>query len=373
MERVTVLKVKVNTKDEFYQKCKILDEQSITLLKKELKSQTKNNMKPGNETVILIVSDILNNIPLKKTAKKIGKIPNPETYILDIVATFGTWLTHSEGKVSTNIVYNKDLKKNKLTDNYVVIPDGYEPESSHSRDLLKALTAILVLRPSSDTVVRFVSRTYRSRTDLLDYPLIAGVWKFSTMDRLSTIKNVNQDEVFYSQVIASYDLLNKHLEATNNIVKSIVLGNYQPKKLITELKKILWLNETEFSKVHSTLNKINLKNDIESFKSVEKNLIKLIKSDFRKYNLISIRELTAGQVRRICEAEGLILDDSEKIDELEIRNNLKFLGLIRDADVLVPEAIRAYQKGLSSEFWAIMSARVDGDLSWTIMLQELSE
>jgi hypothetical protein len=361
------------TKEEYNKKCKISDDESISLLKKELKSHSKNTVKPSNENVILIVSDILSNAPLKKTAKKFSKVANAENFILDIVATFGTWLTHSEGKVTTEFVLNKDLKSIKNIEKFVVIPDGYEPNASHGRDLLKALTAILVIKPSDETVVRFVSRTYRNRTDLLDYPLIAGVWKFATIDRLNTIKNVNQDEVFYSQVIASYELLNKHIDKSNDIVKNIVLKNYQPKKLISELAKVIWLNETEFSKILIILTKINLKTNQEQFDITYNSLVKIIKNDFSRYYFTSIRELSAGQVRRICEAEGLIPDESEKIDELEIRNNLKSLGLIRDADVLVPEAIRAYQKGLSSEFWAVMNARAEGDLSWTVMLQELSE
>lgn len=368
-----MLKKYDNSVESYFEKCRVADEQAISVLKKELKTYAKNKKNPDRETVILVVKDMLSNVPLAKTAKKLKNISDPEGFILDIVATFGTWLTHSEGKVTTEYIFSKDAKTQSPKEGLVIIPLGYEPQAQHGRDLVKAITAILSLKPSDDIIVRFVSRTYNSRTDLLNYPLVAGVWKFSTMDRLSTIKNVNADEVFYTQVIASYDLLNRNIKASNDIVNGIILGSLNGKKLLNSLSKVLWLNESDLTKLYKTLENIHNSGDKNKFEQSRLTLVSTLSLNYSKYRIISIRQLSAGQVRRICEIEGLIADESEKIDELEIRNNLKSLGLIRDADVLVPEAIRAYQKGLSAEFWAVMNARADGDLSWPVMLQELSE
>lgn len=362
-----------NRTENYFDKCRIADEEAILNLKKELKTFTKNKKTPDKETVMLIVKDMLSNVSLTKTSSKIKNVKNPDGFVLDIVATFGTWLTHSEGKVTTEFIFSKDAKIKNPKEGLVIIPEGYEPQAQHGRDLVKAITAILSLKPSDDTIVRFVSRTYSSRTDLLNYPLVAGVWKFATMDRLSSIKNVNADEVFYTQVIASYELLKKNIKASNEIVNNIILGSYNNKKLVASLGKITWLNESELSKTKSTLESLLNNGEIQKLEQAKNNLVSLLRMNYSKYLINSIRQLSAGQIRRICENEGLIADESEKIDELEIRNNLKSLGLIRDADVLVPEAIRAYQKGLSAEFWTVMNARADGDLSWPVMLQELSE
>ena len=338
------------------------------------------NDKPSLEQVKMVISDLINVISFSDTQKKLALSANVDAKkrILDIVATFGTWLTHSEGKSEASIINQIDLPTNakaKHGTNLVVIPKGYEIGIENKRDVSKALGRIVSSKPSEEVIVRFYSRTYQERSSALDYPMIANVWGFATRDRLKYINKVSDDSKFLQQVVSAYELLDDGIKSARSIIEKYINKDEikLSEKVIFELNKIRWISEIEVSELKenyemSKLNSSLISNTKESAKRFKDRLPFLL-------TLIpnSVEDLNAGQVKRIVQGYGIQVDQDAETRALEneIRAKLKNLKLSGDMDKLLPEAVRAAEKSSLEEFWSILENRLDGDPTWHEQIQDL--
>jgi len=341
----------------------------IKELKQSLKKREKANTFTPDVTIVnTIVDDLCKNQPLKVTAKKISS-NDSEKIILDVIATFGTWLTHSEGKLNNSSNSEEDFQ---------ILPQGYEPNSNHKRDITKALLRIRNAKPSSETISRFVARTYKTRSANLDHSLMAGVWGFAKRGRLSLIENVSDDPVFLSQVCEAYDLIVDTIKNAEKSLKFIVnaanSSSIDLAKLGDHVQVCKWLSEYEMDELNSYIDlaKINAFN-LKPLREHLKKFAKRVSSWPEIFYITNIGNLTAGQIKRICELNGIEVEStaSKRAFELQIRQNLKSLGLSNDQDILLPDALRAAEAGKLDEFWLILQARVDGDSTWSDQLEEL--
>jgi len=98
-------------------------------------------------------------------------------------------------------------------------------------------------------------------------------------------------------------------------------------------------------------------------------LLKKLKIEITNINKIG--DLNSGQIRRLASAQNIIVDKPSRENETKIRSTLKQLGLSSDADILVPDAIRAEEINKLEEFWSIIQLRIDGDITWSEQLEEL--
>jgi hypothetical protein len=341
------------------------DRSAIERLRSDVKRRsTEEAARPGVAEVSTIVDDLNKVVPLSVTAAKMPRGSEAEQVkmVLDVVATFGTWLTHSQGP---SVVSN--LQQIQIT----YIPNGYEPTAPHRRDVTKALTAIVLSKPNADVIARFVSRTYRSRSGSLTYALVAGVWMFAKSGRLERIDKVSSDAVFHNQVVAAYDLLDI---ALIDAIAGVEFLASQPdaeldlSEILLACGKSRWLAERKVNR----LERVAQMGSVGQLREELRAFARSVRSDYDTYHPGSISVLNAGQVMRICIAAGIKVEDDTRNDEVEIRSRLRALGLSIDADRLVPEALRAIQRGQSDAFWAIMQSRVDGDTTWADQLEELA-
>ena len=320
--------------------------------------------RPGVNEVTVIVNDLLKVVPLDTTAAQMPRSTQAEQVrmVLDVVATFGTWLTHSQGPALQNSL-------NQIQIAY--IPAGYEPTASHRRDVTKALTAIVLSKPSADVISRFVSRTYRNRSGSLTYALVAGVWMFSQCGRLEKIDKVSSDSVFHNLVVSAYDLLDvarldaiagiDHLRSQPDPVAAI-------DEILLSCGKARWLAERRVNRIE----RVAREGSSEQLREELRSFARAARGDHTALHPESIAVLNAGHVMRICTAAGIKVEDDTRNDEVEIRSRLRALGLSIDADRLVPEALRAIQRGQADAFWAIMQSRIDGDSTWADQLEDLA-
>jgi len=360
----------------------VQDDLTINNLRKKLatQSQSANNI-PDIEIVTTITNDLIANVPLKDTIKKlkIKKTKDSEKLILDVIATFGTWLTHSEGK-------NSELEQMELFDvlplngkNISKVPTGYEPNASHKRDIVKALNRIISSNPTPEVIARFVARTYKVRSASLDHAIVAGVWGFASRNRLDKIALVSDDKVFISQVIAAYDLIKfAMLSAQEKMLKLVKLSKQEKlslNKLSDLATSLSWLSEYEFGQLVSSTELAKIDSSaLPGLKNQLNKLVKRIQEMPEIFSPVGIHSLTAGQIKRISASAGLVVDHNpdQRGIEFEIRQSLKKLGLGNDSDLLLPEAIRASEKGRLDDFWSVMQNRAEGDLTWAEQLQELT-
>lgn len=366
------------------------DRDLIEELRARVKRRKANQpVRPTVEQVATIVSDLADTVALSDTAARMrqGSTKAGERLVLDVVATFGTWLAHSVGRADVTSSYASEeakpaqtelfpvpAKAKKRRKNHVVIPDGYEPSGPHKRDVDKALCTIVAHRPDAEVIARFVARTYTTRQSHLGYPVVAGVWGFARHGRLASIDLVSDDIVFQTQVLEGFDVLDVGREDAGKAVEKIVADeNVSPKDVLKACDRAFWLDEQTFS----TLRKVaeRAKKDPAENPRLRREiglLRRKVAAHPGRYHPSQVSDLTLGQVRRICEINGIRVEPENRAEETEIRNTLKSMGFSVDADRLVPEALRCADSGTLDAFWEIMHARAEGDPDWSRQLQELS-
>jgi hypothetical protein len=298
-----------------------------------------------------------------------SQLANNATFITDIVATFGTWLAHSLGKSDTVYPYAETCDTNVST----CIPLGYIPTDGNKRDLSKALSAILYHAPECGVVERFVSRTYTNTSRPLTYAIVSGVWGMCVHGRLDNIKLVSGDLVFLGQVVDAFDLLDiARIDAVTGVNQ--LTTDSDVCDVLKQCDMSYWLDEHNFARLRGAAAISNV-NDAgaKRFRYELDSFLTRVRSNPKKYNPASVGELTLAQIRRISVLSGLPLEQSNKVEETEIRKILKNMNLDRDLDILVPRALLCAQDGKLDKFWTIMSSRVDGNNDWFTHLSDLLE
>lgn len=339
--------------------------------------------KPTLGQVKRICADIRSGVPLAKTATrlKLGAGIDAERFVLDVVATFGTWLAHSVGSSGMEVEYAAHKEQQELIPSPVVsgslvtAPLGYEPTAAHRRDVGKALAAIAALGDDTEVISRFVSRTYAQRPAQIDYPLIAGVWGFASRGRLAELKFVSDDLVFQGLAVDAYDLLDvARLDAEKALRQLVDIDDVESPAIASLVSASYWVDEPRMS---SILRASELSGQSDVAKSrIARDLAALRMAYSARPSMVvpaAVGALSLGQVQRICASSGIKVRSENRLEETEIRASLKEMGLSIDADRLVPVALKCADNGDLDSFWDVMQLRVDGAPNWSDMLEELSQ
>jgi hypothetical protein len=338
-----------------------------------------DSQRPTISRVTTIVDDLLKGVSLEVTASKMG-LANREmnvNLVLSVIARYGTWLTHTLEVNEIDPVYAIDFVGKKIPKNLIVIPTGYEPFNNNGRDIARALAAIIANKPSLEISARFVDRTYRMRSSSLTYPMVSCVWGFAARNRLYRISKVSSDPIFHGEVVAAYDLLDIARQDAYNAILNVVSVSYPlDKDSISNIRDWLllasWVHEGEISRLLRVAETALVRPASIPLLMREIDMLKTRVNDpSSHWSLSSIGVLNAGQVRRICSIGGLTVDPPNNSNEASIRATLRSMGLSADADKLVPEALRATEKNMLDEFWSVLECRIEGDVTWSVQLEEL--
>jgi hypothetical protein len=333
--------------------------------KKKLSIIEKN--RPSYKDVNKIVKDLVQGKTLTSTIKKINGSNNEQKkeYIINVIAKFGTWVTHSLDLSNT-----ETSNKNKKSFNVIKIPKGYEPELNNGRDITRAITAIVSNNPGNEAIARFVDRTYRLRNPSISLNTLNSICCFSNQGRIYNISKVSDDPVFVQNIVLSYNLLyNGIKDAEKSLNKLTTLANDTSKnykKIYTILLSVIWLKES------SILRFLSHKDRNSTNKTIQSEFNFLLKILFAELNNINnIGQLNSGQIRRLAASKGISVDLVSRENETQIRSVLKNMGLGSDVDKLVPDALRAEEMDRLDDFWNIIQLRIDGDVSWSEQLEDL--
>lgn len=333
--------------------------------KKKLSIIEKN--RPSYKDVNKIVKDLVQGKTLTSTIKKINGSNNEQKkeYIINVIAKFGTWVTHSLDLSNT-----ETSNKNKKSFNVIKIPKGYEPELNNGRDITRAISAIVSNNPGNEAIARFVDRTYRLRNPSISLNTLNSICCFSNQGRIFNISKVSDDPVFVQNIVLSYNLLyNGIKDAEKSLNKLSTLANDTSKnykKIYTILLSVIWLKES------SILRFLSHKDRNSTNKTIQSEFNFLLKILFAELNNINnIGQLNSGQIRRLAASKGISVDLVSRENETQIRSVLKNMGLGSDVDKLVPDALRAEEMDRLDDFWNIIQLRIDGDVSWSEQLEDL--
>lgn len=375
------------------------DSPTIEKLRLEASRQVEElSQGPSEDQVMTVVEGLLACRPLNEISLASGL---DEDVVLDVVAKFGTWLTHSKkGGIRAGQVCAVDMRQQtlfqlefssgvplegkgkKAKESRVVVPLGFEPRSGHKRDVSKALAAIVVAAPDRKTVERFVTRQYGVRSASLNYSLVSGVWFMAHSGRLEQIDKVSKDPVFHVQAVAAYDLLEvarkDAIEAIDLLVDAGLGADVTLEEMTTACVKSRWIAEREVERIKRLVEAVKQRDSVRGTLATELRFLAgrvhaaaKLTGRTNPYRPSSIAELGVGQVQRIAQASNLSIEGASRAEESEIRTRLKELGLSNDLDRLVPEGLRATSSGHGDAFWEIMTARSEGDSSWIEALKGL--
>lgn len=339
--------------------------------------------KPTVEQVAQVSDDLAKGIDLYDTAAKMGAATQEvgEKLVLDIVATFGTWLAHSLGRAEVDYRYAAEDPQptlfpieNEASDGTIKVPAGYEPSGRHRRDVDKALCTIVHYAPDKTVISRFVARTYGTRQDRFGYPIIAGVWKFASCGRIGTIDKVSDDLGFQEHVLEAFDLLDVAREDAVAAIKELLETAVRtPEETLVICDKAYWLDEQGFASLRRSAEAAKTNEAAKDRMQRDAGILaRKAAMHPARYLPGQVSDLTLGQVRRICTSAGIRVEPEGRAEEADIRATLKSMGFAVDADRLVPEALRCADKGTLDDFWAVMQARAEGDPTWSDQLEELS-
>lgn len=322
--------------------------------------------------VTIVVNSVIHGEPYSKLVKKMStKLTGTDASITDIVAVLGTWLAHSLGKSDLVYPYAEDCGPGSVDGKR--IPLGYAPTTTNKRDLAKALSAIIYHAPDTNTLERFVARTYTGSRREMSYSIVSGVWGLCTAERLHNVRLISADPVFLTQVIEAFDIMDVAREVAVNSVKSLTRES-DVSDVLKQCDKANWLDEHNFNKLRASAEmqsvneagKQRFEYELESF-------VTRMEYNMKKYNPLKVADLTLAQVRKISLLAGLALEQANKAEETEIRKVLKDMNLDSDTDLLVPQALLCANKGNLDAFWAIMKSRINGNGSWLSDLSDLLE
>jgi hypothetical protein len=303
-----------------------------------------------------------------------------EDEVIDLGAKLGTWLTHVEGSVETDIILAAKQPQPPLfqdpAKNAVVIPVGFERRAKQRRDIVRALATIVVHTPDEATLARFLDRLYPSRTSVLAARDVFIVWRFAQVGRLSGLVNISQNPAFCRTMASAFNLLETAVADAEGAIATLVDENADPVNVAAACIKASWVNESRITRLARQA-EIAVKDPSTAsmLRKSQRSLAMEVKAMPRAWSFTDIAQLLEGQVLRIVQAAGLVNEESARREALDIRAKLMELDeangsdLSKDLDLLVPEGLRAKRAGLEITFWEAIDARIAGDPLWRDLLE----
>lgn len=302
--------------------------------------------------------------------------------ILEIIVKLGTWLTQVYGGTDVQVLEWFDtgqLFPSNDYDDAVVIPYGFERNAEHGRDVTKSLSAIVAHSPDKEALTRWISRAYPSDTSVLNYTMVASVWKMACLGRLDDIDEVSPARAFRRNTVSAYDMLDVAInDARAALAKLVELIHADERVLATQLdvlvgiaSKLSWLQPAEMAQLDRMAAMATEQPSLVSNLSARLRTIgTLIEQDPSAWSVTEIADLNQGHVEQIAARSGLSVEGVTRKEQSEIRERLSKLGLRKDADRLVPEGVRAIVAGNEDVFWQAMELRAQGDPSWKQVLDD---
>lgn len=330
-----------------------------------LRAQHQRNAGPSLQQVTRIVNGVMALESRDAIAAAAGMDPDE---VLTCVAALGTWLRHIRGAMPFDLVrpptadqqllWQPDVQADSATQ--VVIPPGFERAGSgRRRDVTKALGSLVVSRPTDEELARWVARRTPATTEAVEWTLVTIVHTFGRLGRIEELDAINPESFELSQALCrAWDLLEtSRVTALDAAARVLSASAPDP----ADLAAARVLHEAGFARLERVL---TARSDL-----LEREKARLALALLDGLIPTSIGELTAAQVRRIAQLAGLTVEVPNRTEEAEVRRRLDDLGLARDADQLVPAAVRAINSGLEEAFWEAMQLRADGVEDWQAPLR----
>jgi hypothetical protein len=240
---------------------------------------------------------------------------------------------------------------------------SFRPARLAGRDITGAMSAMFAAQPDRETAVRYKQRT-SEREKVLTFEHVSLVWLFSRIGRLDDIGEVNGDSAALGHCFADgYDLLEVTRSSAMQALSALCEGGLSLQEVKDAIVRLRPLHESVADRIEGALRAAergesrHLDRELLWLRrTVEANPLSIVVRD--------ISEMRAGQVLRTAQAAGLHTGGSSRVEETEIRNQLQMLGLVGDADQLVPTGVAAVRAGLADTFWEAVERRADGDPKW---------
>lgn len=278
-----------------------------------------------------------------------------------------------------------------------VIPDGYDRDSGHGRDVHASLAAVLAQPVDDAEIIRFVDRTYTESTVTLDADHVRLLHWLATHGLASKLLELAGKRVevrdgrevvvdadapgnptLARMMVQAYDLLEvaraDAVRALGRVVRGLVT---EPADVKAALVVARWLAPGPIGRVVRLAERCEANSGQPRLRQIFDTQVSTFGHSVRTspdaFVVRDVADLSAAHLTQLLTLSGLTVDDSEeKAAANELRARLVEMGLRNDLDRELPEALRAWRAGRLEEFYASRQARLEGDPDWA-RLYELED
>lgn len=270
------------------------------------------------------------------------------------------------------------------------LPPGYDRWSGWG-NFHKSLASIYAQRPDDAELIRFVDRTYAT----LDIELsadhvwllrwftdqglterlleIAGQSFLDTMGQTMLLPTAERPanyplcQVFVKAFDAVEEVRKQAQRALAGIVSEEIT---EPGEVYAVLRGSAWMSPVRVDRLLTVAKRAAEPGSPARMLDLFRQNLRAFRWDVQtfpsEFLVGSFEELTDASVLQIVRLLDLPTVDNKEEREVARRVSIRLsqMGLKRDRDVELPEAMRAWRLGILDDFWVSRQARMDGDPDW---------
>lgn len=269
------------------------------------------------------------------------------------------------------------------------IPLGYDRTSEHGRDIHGSLAAVLAQPATEPEIIRFVDRSYSMPTVALHADHVQVFhWLVSHGLETKLLDLVNQtvdivdgvavlatgpgqsNLALAKTMVAAYDLLEVARLDAMRALGRVVRGDVEELEAMrAELAKCQWLAPATIGRLAVTAERYAEAPGSARLGEIFESSVRTFRHTVthRPDSVVvrSVAQMTSAHLAQVLALSGMEVDDGEeKAASVELRTRLIEMGLRKDLDRELPEALRAWHAGRLEEFYASRQARLEGDPDW---------
>ena len=383
---------------------------TIEEVRSELEEIASSQVEAGltHDSVMAVVRGVMESLPMHsanggRTLTSVSGLP--EQTVLDIIAGFGTYRSHSNKTLPKFATEHADeVEKSGALPGFVAdhvrarngekgvvpVPAGVARRGKQRRDVSKAYAAIriggadlehnvalwlsrvnpqITTQPLTFSEVAYVAFVARHGfiTDLVE------LCKSETLNRNAAERAIDQANcTSRARLLANaMDLLETARSDAFSAVALLAEADTSDLEALRQAAvKARWVHEGSMRDIgraieYAVSNSGRVRDLAAKLRAFQATVV----AQSVTYAPVHIGQLSEAQVLRICQISGLNTEDLGPVKD-QIRRGLDTLGLSSERNRLIPEALACYQAGSFDAFWRSAAKLASSDPEWRVDIDE---
>lgn len=270
-------------------------------------------------------------------------------------------------------------------DGHVVLPEGASADET-GKNIEKSMAHIVHGQPDEATIRRFLARYYHDVTPSLTWGIIRAVHRFAeqgllpAIDKAAEVRPGETNPKLAALIVQAYDMLDlactdirvtvEQLCAAADVLASNDCTEADIAAVTEGAARIRVAHESDIDKMLRILSATTPSDTRLAVREL-RYLAQRAEAHPKRWRPSRIDDLNEGQVRRIAEAAGVIVERVSADVDNDIRELLVDTDQSDDQDLLLTLGYEAFHRGQRELFSEALVRRSSGDLSWADDLNEV--